>query len=162
MEFLDKASKILNQVFVCIAGVFLTAMILLACSNIFLRIVWLPLKGTYELMGFFGAVVTAFALGYTQIKRGHIGIDIVVMQFSAKARRILHGINCFICMVFFSIAGWQIAKWARILWKTGEVTETLRIVFYPFTYGVALGCFVLALVLLVDLLRVLLEGEGAS
>jgi TRAP-type C4-dicarboxylate transport system permease small subunit len=162
MEFLDKASKILNQVFVCISGVFLTAMILLACSNIFLRIVWLPVKGTYELMGFFGAIVTAFALGYTQIKRGHIGIDIVVMQFSAKARRILHGINYFICMVFFSIAGWQIAKWARILWKTGEVTETLRIVFYPFTYAVALGCFVLALVLLVDLLRVLLEGEGAS
>ena len=162
MEFLDKASKILNQVFVWIAGVFLAAMILLTCSNIFLRIVWLPVKGTYELMGFFGAIVTAFALGYTQIKRGHIGIDIVVTLFSATAQRILNGINYFICMVFFSIAGWQIAKWARILWKTGEVTETLRIIFYPFTYGVALGCFVLALVLLVDLLRVLIEGEGAS
>jgi TRAP-type C4-dicarboxylate transport system permease small subunit len=162
MEFLDRASRILNQVFVWIAGVFLGGMVLLSCSNIFLRIVWVPVKGTYELMGFFGAIVTAFALGYTQIKRGHIGIDIVVMQFSAKARRILHGINYFICMVFFSIAGWQIAKWAGTLWKTGEVTETLRIVFYPFTYGVALGCFILALVLLVDLLKVLVEGEGAS
>jgi TRAP-type C4-dicarboxylate transport system permease small subunit len=162
MEFLDKASKILNQAFIYIAGVFLVGMILLACSNILLRIVWLPVKGTYELMGFFGAIVTAFALGYTQIKRGHIGIDIVVMQFSAKLQRILHGINYFICMIFFSIAGWQIAKWAGILWKTGEVTETLRIIFYPFTYGVALGCFVLTLVLLVDLLRVLIKGEGAS
>ncbi len=162
MEFLDKASRILNQVFVWIAGVFLVGMILLACSNIFLRIVWLPVKGTFELMGFFGAIVTAFALGYTQIKRGHIGIDIVVTQFSATAQRILSGINYLICTVFFSIAGWQIAKWATTLWKTGEVTETLRIIFYPFTYGVALGCFVLALVLLVDLLRVLIEGEGAS
>jgi len=62
MEFLDKASKILNQVFVCIGGVFLAGMVLLSCSNILLRIVWLPVKGTYELMGFFGAIVTAFAL----------------------------------------------------------------------------------------------------
>jgi TRAP-type C4-dicarboxylate transport system permease small subunit len=162
MEFLDKASRFLNHVLMWIAGVFLVAMILLTCANIFLRIVWLPVKGTFELMGFFGAIATAFALGYTQIKRGHIGIDIVVTQFSATAQRILNGINYLICMVFFSIAGCQIAKWATTLWKTGEVTETLRIIFYPFTYGVALGCFVLALVLLVDLLRVLIEGEGAS
>ena len=65
-------------------------------------------------------------------------------------------------MVFFGIAGWQVAKWGTILWKTGEVTETLRIIFYPFTYGVALGCLILTLVLLVDLLKVLIEGTRAS
>jgi TRAP-type C4-dicarboxylate transport system permease small subunit len=162
MEFLDKLSRFLNQALIYIAGLFLVGMILLTCSNIFLRIVWLPVKGTFELMGFFGAIVTAFALGYTQIKRGHIGIDIVVMQFSEKVQRILNAINYLICMIFFAVAGWQIAKWATTLWKTGEVTETLRIIFYPFTYGVALGCFVLALVLLVDLLRVLIEGKGTS
>jgi TRAP-type C4-dicarboxylate transport system permease small subunit len=162
MEFLDKASKILNQVLVCIAGLFLAGMILLICSNIFLRIVWLPVKGTFELMGFFSAIVTALALGYTQIHKGHIGIDIVVMQFPAKAQRILNGINYLICTAFFSIAGWQIAKLATILWKTGEITETLRIIYYPFAYGVALGCFILALVLFIDLLKVVIGGEGAS
>ncbi|MBW1690923.1 MAG: TRAP transporter small permease [Deltaproteobacteria bacterium] len=162
MEFLDKFSRVLNQALLWIAGVFLAGMILLTCSNIFLRIMWLPVKGTFELMGFFGAIVTAFALGYTQIKRGHIGIDIVVMRLSEKAQRILNSINYLICMLFFSIAGWQIAKWATTLWRTGEVTETLRIIFYPFTYGVALGCFVLALVLLVDFLRELIQGKGAS
>jgi hypothetical protein len=30
------------------------------------------------------------------------------------------------------------------------VTETLRIVYYPFTYAVAFGCFSLALVFLVE------------
>ena len=160
MELLDKISHALNQILVWIAGIFLVTMILLTCANIFLRIVWMPVKGTFELMGFFGAIVTAFALGYTQIKRGHIGIDIVVDQFSAKTQRILNSINYSICMIFFAIGGWQIAKWARTLWKTGEITETLRIIFYPFTYGVALGCFVLALVLLVDLLKVLIQEKG--
>jgi TRAP-type C4-dicarboxylate transport system permease small subunit len=85
----------------------------------------------------------------------------LVNRFSAKAQRILNGANYFICMIFFAIAGWQIAKWATTLWKTGEVTETLRIIFYPFTYGVALGCLTLTLVLLVDLLKVLIEGKRA-
>jgi TRAP-type C4-dicarboxylate transport system permease small subunit len=159
MQLLDKISRVLNEILVWIAGVFLVTMILLTCANIFLRLVWMPVKGTFELMGFFGAIVTAFALGYTQAKRGHIGIDIVVNQFSEKTQRILNGINYFTCMIFFSIAGLQIAKWATTLWQTGEITETLRIIFYPFTYGVALGCFILALVLFVDFLKELIEQK---
>lgn len=138
------------------------AMILLTTTNIFLRIVWMPIKGTFELMGFFGAIVTAFALGYTQSEKGHVGIDIVVNRFPAKARRILNGANYFISMIFFSIASWQIFKWGVNLRQTGEVTETLRIIFYPFTYGVAFGCIILALVLLVNFLKVFIEGKGAA
>jgi TRAP-type C4-dicarboxylate transport system permease small subunit len=159
MELLDKISRVLNEIFVWIAGFFLVAMILLTSLNIFLRLVWMPVKGTFELMGFFGAIVTALALGYTQIKRGHIGIDILVNKFSAKAQRILNGANYFICMIFFSLAGWQVAKWGTTLWQTGEITETLRIIFYPFTYGVALGCIILSFVLFVDLLKVFIQGK---
>jgi TRAP-type C4-dicarboxylate transport system permease small subunit len=160
MMFLDKISRVLSQILVWFGGVFLVAMILLTCSNIFLRIVWIPVKGTFELMGFFGAIVTAFALGYTQIKRGHIAVDIVVTRFSEKTRAILNGFNYLICFVFFAIAGWRMAQWASTLCKTGEITETLRIVFYPFTYAVALGCLILALVLLVDFLKLLIPQKG--
>jgi hypothetical protein len=66
-----------------------------------------------------------------------------------------------VCFIFFSIAGWQINKLARTLWMTGEVTETLRIIYYPFTYGVALGCFLLALVLLVEFLKLVFSSRGA-
>ncbi len=153
MTALDRVSQFLNQALMWIAGVFLIAMILLTCANVFLRVVWMPIRGTFELMGFFGAIVTGFALGYTQIKRGHIAVDIVVKRFSKKIQRILNGINCLICMVFFGMAAWQIARWATTLWESGEVTETLQIVYYPFTYGIAFSCFVLALVFFVDLLK---------
>jgi TRAP-type C4-dicarboxylate transport system permease small subunit len=161
MEQLDKISRFLNEVLTWIAGFFLVTMVLLTCANIFLRLVWTPIRGTFELMGFFSAIVTAFALGYTQIYKGHIGIDLLVDRFSAMTQRILTGTSYFICMVFFAIAGWQIARWANVLRKTGEVTETLRIIFYPFIYAVALGCIILALVLLVDLLKVAFQGKGS-
>ena len=161
MEFLDKLSRGLTKGLLVIAGVLLVVMIVLTCTNIFLRLVWVPVKGTFELMGFFGAIITSFALGYTQLKKGHIAIDIVVVQFSKKTQYFLNGFNYLICAIFFCLVGWRTVKWAGTLWEEGEVTETLRIIFYPFTYAVALGCFILATVLLIDLLKLIATREGA-
>ncbi|MFO8164946.1 MAG: TRAP transporter small permease [Desulfatiglandales bacterium] len=162
MEFLDKCSRLLNQILLWFAGISLIIMILLTCSNIFLRLVWIPVKGTFELMGFLGAITTAFALGYTQIKRGHIAIDIVVSSFSKRNQGILNSINYLISALFFVIVSWQIAKYATTLLKSGEITETLRIIYYPFTYGVALGCVALSLVFFVDFLKTVLPKKEDS
>ena len=145
MDFLDKITQVLNRILAFVAGGFLAGMVLLTCANIFLRMVWKPVMGTVELVGYAGSIVTAFALGYTYIKGGHIAVDILVQRFSRRTRMILNGLNAFICTIFFAMVSWQVAKRATTLWETGEVTETLRIIYYPFTYGVALGCAILSL-----------------
>jgi len=150
MDLLAKISRYLNQCLLWIAGCLLAVMIILTCCNIFFRVVWIPIRGTFELMGYLGAVVTAFALGYTQMRHGHIAVDILVLGFPKGLQKILNGVNCFLCMAFFSVIGWQVARYATNLWRTGEVTETLRIVYFPFTYATAFGCFSLALVFLVE------------
>ncbi|HDZ89738.1 MAG: TRAP transporter small permease [Deltaproteobacteria bacterium] len=160
MVILDRISHYLNQVLIWIAGLFLVAMIALTCANVFLRFVWIPVSGTFELMGYFGAVLTAFALGYTQIRRGHIAVDIVVKGFSKRTQTILGSINSIVCTVFFALAAWQISKYANNLWETGEVTETLQIIYYPFAYAVAFGCAVLSLVFLIEFLKLLAKEEG--
>jgi len=160
MVILDRISHYLNHILIFIAGLFMIAMIFLTCANVFLRFVWIPVSGTFELMGYFGAVLTAFALGYTQIRRGHIAVDIVVLRFSKKTQGILNAINNVIGVVFFALVAWQISKYATTLWETGEVTETLQIIYYPFTYGVALGCGALSLVFLIDFLKLLMKKEG--
>jgi TRAP-type C4-dicarboxylate transport system permease small subunit len=162
MLVVEKISNFLNHALLWIAGVFLIAMISLTGANIVLRLFGLPIRGTFELMGYFGAVVTAFALGYTQIKRGHIAVDILVLRFSEKTQRILHAVNHLICMMFFIIVTWQVSTYAATLRETGEVTETLQIIYYPFTYAVALGCLVLAFTFLVDFLKALLPKQESS
>lgn len=162
MVVLEKISNVLNQVLLWIGGLFLLAMITITGANIVLRLFGLPLRGTFELMGYFGAVVTAFALGYTQIKRVHIAVDIVVLRFSKKTQKILHAVNHLVCMVFFIIVTWQVSKYATTLWETGEVTETLQIVYYPFTYAVALGCLILAFTFFVDFLKSIFGDQRSS
>jgi len=158
MQFLEAINRRLNQILIWIGGFILGAMILLTCANVFLRIVWIPIRGTYELMGYSSALVIAFAMGYTQMHNGHIAVDIIVKGFSTRIKKVLHGTNCLICMVFFTIAGWQIIKLGTNLMKTGETSETLRIFYYPFTYGVAFGCFVMAFGMLVGIIT-LFAGE---
>lgn len=162
MVFLTKITDVLNRLLIFIAGLFLAGLIALVCLNIFMRIVWVPVAGTFELVGFFGAVLTAFALGYTQIRRGHIAVDVVFQLFPRRVQRILLGVNNAICTVFFLMAAWRLARWSTVLWKTGELTETLRIVFYPFSYAVALGCAVLALVCFTDFMKSLFPDKESA
>ena len=136
-----------------IGGVALVVMMGIACGNMFLRALWVPIKGTYELVGFLGAVVTSFALGYTQSRKGHIAVDIFFNRYPKKLQDFMGAFNALLSAFFFGIIAWQVGKWATAAREAGEVSETLRIPFYPFTYGVAFGCGVLALVLFVDFLR---------
>jgi TRAP-type C4-dicarboxylate transport system permease small subunit len=159
MHTLDKISKILNQILMFIGGIFLVGMIVLTCGNILFRIIWVPIPGTFELMGYFGAVVAAFALGYTQIKKGHIAVDVLVNTFSRPVKKLAQTINLVVGLVFFGLAAWQVAIKASVLRQTGEVTETLRIIYYPFTYAVSIGCLALALVFLIDLIKLYVPSK---
>ncbi|UCD89366.1 MAG: TRAP transporter small permease subunit [Desulfobacterales bacterium] len=159
MKVLDKICEVLTRLLLWMGGFFLVTMIFLTCANILFRLVWIPIKGTFELMGYFGAIVTAFALSFTQMKRGHIAVDILINTFSKKTRTIIDIINHTACCLFFCIAAWQIAIKAATLMNTGEVTETLRIIYYPFTYGTAFGCVSLSLILFRDLMKTIIPQK---
>lgn len=156
---LERMSRILNSLLIAIAGFFLVAMMTLACANVALRNFGIPIKGTFELMGLFGAVAAAFALAKTQIKRQHIAVDILVRIFPARVKRVLGAINYLIGTIFFVLAALQTGRLGTNLWKVHELSETLRIVYFPFVYAVSLGCVVIALVLMTELLKVF-NGEG--
>ena len=160
MAVLERVTRLLNRLLVFCGGMFLVGMILLTCANIVCRAVWAPIPGTFELMGYFGAVATAAALAFTQINRGHIAVNVLINRFSPKTRRRLNAFNNTACVIFFAMIAWQIGLKAHGFMKTGEVSETLRVIFYPFTYMVAVGCGAITLVFVVDLLRALRSGPG--
>lgn len=159
MEIMDKINDLLNGLLTFIGGIFLVAMIVLTCGNILFRIVWVPVPGTYELMGLFGAIVTAFALGQTQARKSHVAVDVLVNTFPAKPRKALKVTGDLMSVIFFIVVAWQLVEKGNTLRKTGELTETLKIIYYPFIYAAAFGCAVLAFVCFADMVRALFPGE---
>jgi TRAP-type C4-dicarboxylate transport system permease small subunit len=157
---LEKISRLLNKWSIWIGGAALLLMIGIACANMLLRPLGAPLKGAYELVGFFGALTVAFALGHAQITGSHIAVDILATRYSKRTQRIMNAISSFLCMIFFVLVAWQTAVFATTIWKRGETSETLRIIYHPFVYLVAICCALLAFVLFIDFLKSLGFGKG--
>ncbi len=158
---LEKISRVLNRFMMFIAGMSLVTMMALACANVMFRSFGMPIKGTFELMGLFGAVVAAFALAATQMQHQHIAVDVVVRLFPARVRRILLILNYLIGSAFFLLAAWQTIALGTNLWNVHELSETLRIAYFPFVYSVSMGCVMISMVIIIELLKeIVREGEG--
>lgn len=155
IAFLDKLSDKIANLLTMLAGIFLVGMMALACANMVLRAVWVPVQGTFELMGFMGAVVAAFSLAFAQRKKSHIAVGILLARFPAVIRRLADAATSLVSCGFFLICGMETYKWAAFLVQTGEMSETLQIVYHPFVFATAAGSFALAFVLLVDTLKTL-------
>ena len=140
----------LHRALCSIAGIALTGMILLTFGNILTRLVWKPIPGSVELTGYLSAVVAAFSLGFTQSRKGHIAVDILVSTLSGKARAIIQVLNDVLCLGFALLIAWQVWLRALVLMRAGELSETLQIVYYPFLVLTSLGFLSLALTLVCD------------
>ena len=149
----------LRKVLMIAGGISLLALTLLATVNVALRIFRVPVEGTYEVVSFLGAIVTAGALGYTQKRKDHIVVDILSDRFPAPVRRALDRVSYLLTFVFFSIVAWQTFVYGKRLLQTGERSETLKIAFHPFVFLVSIGFAVLALTILLDLVETVWTRE---
>ena len=160
LDAMERMSERLARWLAVLAGVTLVSMMVLACANMVLRAVWVPVQGTFELMGYLGAVVAALSLAEAQRQKAHIAVGLLLKHFPRVVRRIADGLMSLVSCVFFLLVGIETGKWAVFLVRTGEVSETLQIIYYPFLFATAFGCLALTFVLFTDTLRIAAGREG--
>ena len=136
-----------------VAAAALVLMMLVVCANVIGRSFFgEPVKGTVDIVGYLGAFVLAWALAYTQVRKGNISIEILMLRLSQRLQTLIDTVVYFICFVLFGIVSWQATKYALITWEGGLRSEVMKIPTGPFMLVVALGCIALTLVLLMDFL----------
>jgi len=153
LRFIFRLSQGGNQV----AGVTLTLVMGLTVADVFLRTLGKPLVGVFELVAFFGAVVIGFSIPFTSWVRGHIYVDFLILKFSKGTRKGIHVFTRLLGMGLFALIGWNLLKMAGDLQRSGEVSPTLHVPFYPVVYGIGVVCLIQALVLTADIVKVLKE-----
>ena len=86
MELAGKDQDLLNRILVIWAGSPCWPSWSWPRATCCLRIFRMPYRGAYEIVSFLGAVVTAFALGYTQKRKSHIVVDILTETYSRRSQ----------------------------------------------------------------------------
>jgi len=158
--YVERFNRLLNKFFMITGGVAVLALMSLATGNVMLRIFHLPYSGAYELISFLGAVVIASALGYTQMRHDHIIVDIITERYSEKTAEIVEGLAGLVMAIFFGLVAWQIWLWGVKIQVSGEVSETLKVIYHPFVFMVSAGFAAAALTALLDFVKDLLLYAG--
>jgi TRAP-type C4-dicarboxylate transport system permease small subunit len=159
MNILKKGVGLTNRLLFGLAGICLVLMMALACSNMVMRSLGHPIKGTFELMGFFGAMVAALSLVGTQASGGHIVITIFQKRFPKPVRIVLDMVTSVLSLVFFGLMAWQTWVLALGIREFEELSETLQIIYYPFILVVCLGVVALVVQIVLGTL-ILCTGNG--
>ncbi len=147
-------SRIMNSVGVSILAV----MMLLTAADVTLRYLFnRPITSSYELTEFMLAVLIAFGLAYTAVRKGHISIDFLTSRFSPRVQAFLSAISSLMGIGLLSLITWQSIVYAESLRVSGSTTMVLHLPIYPIVWVVVVGSAIFCLVLIVDLLNHLAE-----
>jgi len=153
MRYLELLTNFLNKILMILGGIAVLALMTLATGNVVLRVFHLPFRGAYEIVAFLGAIVIAFALGYTQRRKDHIIVEILTERFPKKLQKVVDTFAYLVITLFFAIVSWQIFVWGMKIYVSHEVSETLKVIYHPFVFAVALAFAVVSLTAFVDFLK---------
>ena len=152
--------KWICNVMIAIAAVALAIMLFLSVADVIGRSFFLhPIEGTSELVGMLLVITASLGLGYCQLVKGNINIDIFTNRFSRRGQSILN-----IFSYLMSVAVSVIITWRGLVmmnqYRTetlGSTSATLGIILWPFMLIMSLGFAWVAVIFLIDLYHSFVE-----
>ena len=81
-----------------------------------------------------------------------MAISLLTDKFSPRLQAILGVVVNLTSTALFTATAWYIFEYAGSLREAGSLSETMKVIVYPWVYIVSLGCSGLALAVFVDLL----------
>ena len=130
----------------------LVVIMLLGVSEVILRLFGASIYGVFEMIGFIGSVVVFFSMPQTLIQKGHIRIEVIVSRCTKRVQAAIDTITGLLSIGVCALVVWQACLVAADMLRSGEVSLTLGIPFYPFVYGIAFSCVLLGLIFLLEVL----------
>jgi len=156
----------LVRVLTWIASGALGILILFVVANVLSRFLFKkPLPGTIEVIELVAVVIVFFSVAYTESKRAHIYVELVVSKLRRRTQAVLASMMYALSAIFFAVMAWRssVLAWSYLSPTTRE-TYVLSIPIAPFLFVVAFGSLMLALETAIHIFYPLPDEErkGAS
>ena len=140
------------------AGICLVIMVVLVVIDVLgNKLLKFPLPGGIELVSLLSVIAIAFAIAQTQIAHGHIEVEMLVEKLPKPVRKVIACIVHFLGIGIFGILSWKSFVYGYSLYTSGEVSMTLQMPYYPFIYAISICSIVVALVLVMQLTKIVKE-----
>jgi TRAP-type C4-dicarboxylate transport system permease small subunit len=149
----------IGRVMDVVGGTILTLMMFITVLDVVLRFFKKPITGTYELVFLGGAVVIGCAIPITSWEDGHVRVDFLLEHFPRMVKKAFTLFTRVLGMAFFVLLGCNLALLGTDLFKSGEVSLTLHVPYYPAAYILALCAFVECLVLFSSFVKTISGGD---
>jgi TRAP-type C4-dicarboxylate transport system permease small subunit len=154
MPLMKKIINGLNFPFLKISTILILLMMLITVGDVAGRYFFnRPILGVFELTRFGMGAIVCTALGFSQINKVHIAINLLVSRLPQAWQNIIETFNFLVAFITFCIVSWQMFVFTGRLYTSAQVTSVLGVSIYPFVLLSALGVVLFTLVLLWDLIK---------
>lgn len=135
-------------------------MMVLTCFDVVGSFFGYPILGSEEVVGMMAFLLLAFALPYTEMEKGHVGVDLLHMRLSERVKRVNDSVVALLSVIFFCLVAWQCYLYASEMGRAGQVSPTLKFPTYYLIYGISLSCLALAFVIFVEFMAFFKKGDS--
>lgn len=129
-------------------------MVLVTADVLMRRLLSMPIRGSFEVSTSLLVVMVFCAVAYVMTIQGHVVVDVFTNKYPKSFQRPLSVIALFLSLIIVVLMCWGSILSGLDNYSVGEASVLLKIPVAPFLFIVAFGCALLALVLLIQLIRV--------
>lgn len=152
--------KITSNYMYWISAVALVCIMFLTVSDVILRPFSSAFPGTYDLTVILGGIVAGFAIPVSTYKRTHVYMGFFIDNLSARWKKIVEAISQCFAILLFLVIGWNLILYGIKIYKSGELSPTIRFVVHPFVIGMGVACLFNCLVILVQIIEHFVKEEN--
>lgn len=153
MERLDKVITVLCKVFDLVARFGVFFMMLLVVADIIIRKPLWPIPGLYDYVSLIGAAIIALAIPYSAVQKGHVQVELFVSRLGLRWQGLIDAMTGVMSLIFFGFTAWQAFVFGSEVRRSGEVSMSAHLKFYPYLYLISIMCVFLCLVILIDIIK---------
>jgi TRAP-type C4-dicarboxylate transport system permease small subunit len=157
----NRVIKWVGRVTIVISAAMLGVMLFLSVADVLGRYLFnYPIEGTFELVGMLMLVIGFLGLGYCQLVKGNIMIDVIINRFSPRVQALLNIISLIMSAVICVLIVWQgwLRAWDYAFKELGGTSNTLHIPFWPFMFLMSISFAWVAVIFIIDIVQAFQRG----
>ncbi|PKN25916.1 MAG: hypothetical protein CVU64_18980 [Deltaproteobacteria bacterium HGW-Deltaproteobacteria-21] len=140
------------------AGVVLAFMIVLTLCDVILRNLGHPITGSMEIIQYGGSIVFGFSIPYATWMGAQVIVDLVTQKLGLINQKKIKAVTRSIGIIMFLFIAYNFFMYALDVKRTGELTASFKIPYYPFCFAISLSFLFQSLTIFCDLIKTL-QGE---